>query len=174
MPLISFELRIRKKKIIFQVQEAFCTQMQNFRGSICKTWCWLTKEFDGGSRLINVIQFQRDNWGFVNFKEVIDETYKFQKNNYLFTHFLINSQTILIIKNITSLLTRTNSDIYYIYHCWYFYIRKLKTFSTTKPSKHHKTRDVVVKKSNKLYIFTLIIYLFFLPTTTTRCMTKCI
>jgi len=27
-------------------------------GGICETWCWLTEEFDGGGKLINVVQFQ--------------------------------------------------------------------------------------------------------------------
>jgi len=39
--------------------------------------CWLTEEFDGGGKLINVVQFQGDNWSFVNFRGVIDETYNF-------------------------------------------------------------------------------------------------
>jgi len=38
------------------------------QGGICKTSCWLTEEFDGGGKLINVVQFQRDNWSFVNFR----------------------------------------------------------------------------------------------------------
>jgi hypothetical protein len=27
-------------------------------GGICKTSCWLTEKFDGGGKLINVVQFQ--------------------------------------------------------------------------------------------------------------------
>jgi len=30
-------------------------------GGICKTSCWLTEEFDGGGKLINVVQFQEGN-----------------------------------------------------------------------------------------------------------------
>jgi len=35
-------------------------------GGICKTSYWLIEEFDGGGKLINVVQFQGDNWCFVN------------------------------------------------------------------------------------------------------------
>jgi len=38
----------------------------------------LNEEFDGGSKLINIVQFQTVNWSFVNFKGVIDETYNFR------------------------------------------------------------------------------------------------
>jgi len=31
--------------------------VQNFMG-ICKKSCWLTEEFDGRGKLINVVQFQ--------------------------------------------------------------------------------------------------------------------
>jgi len=48
-------------------------------GGICKTSCWLTEKFNGGGKLINVVQFQGGNWSFVNFREVIDETYNFRE-----------------------------------------------------------------------------------------------
>ena len=48
------------------------------QGGICKTSCWLTEEFDGGGKLINVVQFQGGDWSFVNFRGVIDETYNFR------------------------------------------------------------------------------------------------
>ena len=68
--------------------------MQDFSGGICKTWCSLTDKFDGGGKLINVVQFQGDNWRnlqfqggnmtegvnwltLCNFKGIIDETYNF-------------------------------------------------------------------------------------------------
>ena len=41
--------------------------------------CWLTKKFDGGGKLINIVQFQRGNWSFVNVREVINETYNFRR-----------------------------------------------------------------------------------------------
>jgi len=47
-------------------------------GGICKTSCSLTEKFDGGGKLINVVQFQEGNWSFVDFKGVIDETYNFK------------------------------------------------------------------------------------------------
>ena len=37
------------------------------------------QKFDGGGKLINVVQFQGGNWSFVNFKGVIDETYNFRR-----------------------------------------------------------------------------------------------
>jgi len=47
-------------------------------GGICKTSCWLTEIFDGGGKLINVVQFQMGNWSFVNFRRIIDETHNFK------------------------------------------------------------------------------------------------
>jgi len=56
-------------------------------GGICKTLCGLTEDFDGGGKLINVVQFQEiievllilgDNW----------RNLQFHRDNCLFTHFL--------------------------------------------------------------------------------------
>jgi len=48
------------------------------QGGICKTSCSLTEKFDGWGKLINIVQFQESNWCFVNFRELIDETYNFK------------------------------------------------------------------------------------------------
>ena len=52
-PLVSFELRIRKKSSSGGI---LCINAK-LHGGICKTWCWLTKKFDGGDKLINAVQF---------------------------------------------------------------------------------------------------------------------
>jgi len=41
-------------------------------------WCWLTEEFNGWGKLINVVQFQGSNW----------QNLQFQGGNWLFTHLL--------------------------------------------------------------------------------------
>jgi len=68
---------------------------------ICKMSCWLTEEFDGGGKLINVVQFQGGNWSFVNFRGVIDEPCNFRGGNCLFTlNYKINKnkkETILTV-----------------------------------------------------------------------------
>ena len=82
MPLIFFESKIRKRKkkykYKFSSSESILHISVKLQRSICKTSCWLTEEFDGGGKLINVVQFQGGNWSFVNFREVIDETYNFR------------------------------------------------------------------------------------------------
>jgi len=57
LSLISFESKIRKKYINFQVRGHFAHKCKT-SGGICKTSCLLTEEFDGGGKLTNVVQFQ--------------------------------------------------------------------------------------------------------------------
>jgi len=80
-------LRIRKLKYKFSSSWGILHISVKLRDGICKMSCWLTEEFDGGGKLINVVQFQGGNWSFVNFKSVIDETYNFMGGNCLFTPF---------------------------------------------------------------------------------------
>jgi len=55
----------------------------------------LTEKFDGGGKLINVMQFQGGNWNFVNFRGVIDETYNFRGEiAYLLIFFVLQTQMI--------------------------------------------------------------------------------
>jgi len=72
--LDSKDIKIRTKIYKFLSSGAFCTS------------CRLTKDFDRGDKLIDVVQFQRGNWNFVNFKKLINETYNFRK---VITYLLI-------------------------------------------------------------------------------------
>jgi len=59
LPLIFFELRIRRKKNKFTGH--FAHKCKTSVG-IYKRWYWLTEKFDGGGKLINIVQFQGGNW----------------------------------------------------------------------------------------------------------------
>ena len=48
----------------------------------------------GGSKLINVVQFQKGNWSFVNIKKIIDETYDFKG---VITYFLFLLVSICLV-----------------------------------------------------------------------------
>ena len=70
--------KIRKNIYKFSSSGGILHISAKLQGGICKTSCWLTEKFDGGGKLINVVQFQGGNWSFVNFRGVIDETYNFR------------------------------------------------------------------------------------------------
>jgi len=74
-----FRAKDKKKIYKFSSSRGILHISAKLYGGICKTSCWLTEEFDGGDKLINVVQFQGGNWNFVNFRGVIDETYNFRR-----------------------------------------------------------------------------------------------
>ena len=47
-----------KKKIYKFSSSGGILHNAKLQGGICKTSCWLTEEFDGEGKLINVVQFQ--------------------------------------------------------------------------------------------------------------------
>jgi len=55
----------KKKNINCKFGGHFAHKCKTSEG-IYKMSCWLTEEFDGGGKLINVVQFQEGNWSFVN------------------------------------------------------------------------------------------------------------
>jgi len=78
LPLIFFDSRIRKKIYKFSSSGSILHTSAKLQGGICKTSYWLTENFDGWDKLINVVQFQKGNWSFVNVRRIIDETCNFK------------------------------------------------------------------------------------------------
>ena len=91
----AFWVKYKKKIYKFSCSRGILHISAKLEGGICKTSCSLTEKFNGGGKLINVVQFQGGNWSFVNVRGWIDETYNFKG---VIAYLLIKLMMILLLK----------------------------------------------------------------------------